>query len=133
MSTPGTKVVLLRWPHDESALERLRDERRPRLLLVDPDGPTPEIADELEDWVRVPAPQQDIQARILVLEQRSHQQQSTDLEIDDDGVLTVRNDQIVLGPIAAALFRALLERDGAVISRDDLMRAGWTSGDATRN
>ena len=49
-------VVLVRWPEEESRLERLRARGTPRLLLVGENLAAPSSIDPLEDWIRLPAP-----------------------------------------------------------------------------
>jgi DNA-binding response OmpR family regulator len=48
--------------------------------------------------------------------------------LDDFGVLRVNGAWVALPPLEARLAEALLERLGAVTSRDLLIRAGWPSG-----
>src|SRR4051794_41612723 len=63
-------VVLVRWPAEESRRVELRDRGVPRLLLVENGTPPPRTADELEDWVRVPADEVDLHARVDNLNRR---------------------------------------------------------------
>ena len=58
------EVVVVRWPHDAARIDDLRGNGTARLLLVEPSAPPPEIADPLEDWVRMPASEEDVRARI---------------------------------------------------------------------
>lgn len=60
-------VVVLRWPDEAERRERLSVEGRPRLLLVPSNVPAPVAADPLEDWIRLPAPDPDLQARVEAL------------------------------------------------------------------
>ena len=52
-------MVLVRWPDEQQRLEQLRDQGKPRLLLVHTDSPPPAVDDGLEDWIRVPAGEMD--------------------------------------------------------------------------
>ena len=54
-----TDVVLVRWPEETERLERLRAAGAPRLLLVGEDLAAPEPVDPLEDWIRLPAAEDD--------------------------------------------------------------------------
>src|SRR4051812_14446186 len=64
-------VVLVRWPTESIRRDRLVEEGVPRLLLLDEDIVPPEPADCLEDWVRVPASELDVRARVAGLAIRS--------------------------------------------------------------
>ena len=124
------EVVKLEWPADESERERLAGERVPRLLLVAPDAPPPIATDALEDWVRLPATEADIQARVLGLAGRVDPRPA----LDDDGVLRCNGAWVSLPPVEARLIGALVDRFGAVVSRDVLSRVGWpTDGAPGRN
>src|SRR5438045_3775030 len=121
-------VVLLRWPGDTERRAQLIDEGTPRLLLVEDCAEPPHLDDCLEDWIRVPAPDSDLQARMAALTSRSRSHTSAKPDLDSDGVLRLGSDWVALPPVEARLTRALLERFGAVVSRDALARAGWGEG-----
>lgn len=129
----GAGVAMVRWPGEEDRLARLRAEGRPRLVLVEGAAAPPLPADDLEDWIRVPAQEIDMRARLEGLERR-HQDQGTVLpEIDEDGVLRVGGEWVSLPPVDHRLATALVERFGAVVSREALARAGWPGGAPARN
>ena len=128
----------MRWPAEGTRRAELRDEGRARLLLLE-DGVAPPVvaADDLEDWIRVPASEVDVGARVDALrrrvEARAHAGQPTVPALDDDGVLRLGERWVSLPPVEARLTAALLERYGAVVSRDALGRAGWPGGAPGRN
>lgn len=126
------EVVLVRWPSERHRRERLRAEHRPRLLLVE-DGDPPEPADCLEDWVRVPVGDTDLSLRMAGLQTRADTHTTEPPGLDDDGVLRVGTSWVSLPPVEARLTAALLDRTGAVVSRDALARAGWPQGAPGRN
>jgi DNA-binding response OmpR family regulator len=126
-------VVLVRWPADEPTRARLRDVGVPRLLLVDRDAAPPRSTDDLEDWVRVPADEVDLHARVENLSRKAQSRVQTLPELDDDGVLRSGPVWVSLPPVEARLTTALLERYGSVVSRDALARAGWPQGAPGRN
>ena len=64
-------VVIIRWPEEAASLQRLRTLGRPRLLLVAPDAPAPATVDCTEDWIRLPAEDADVRARIATLAARA--------------------------------------------------------------
>jgi DNA-binding response OmpR family regulator len=135
-------VTMLRWPDEESRRTRISQAGEPRLLLV-PDGQEPpQVDDCLEDWVRVPAQEAEVKARVdaLTVRSKNHHPASADAGcapagpvLDDFGVLRVNGSWVALPPLEARLAEALLERLGAVTSRDLLIRAGWPSGAPGRN
>lgn len=125
-------VALLRWPLEAVRREELQHEGRPRLLLVEGDVAPPAVADELEDWIRLPAEDVDVQARVAVLAGRV-QRSDPRPELDDDGLLRFGGRWVSLPPVEARLMGALLGRYRAVVSRDALARAGWPQGSPGRN
>jgi DNA-binding response OmpR family regulator len=127
------EVVLVRWPSDVAALERARRSGVPRLLLVDGASPPPAVADELEDWIRVPADEVDLHARVETLDRRLRARGALAPDLDRDGVLRFGEAWVSLPPVEARLTEALLARFRAVVSRDALGRAGWPEGVPGRN
>jgi hypothetical protein len=126
-------VSLVRWPEERHRRERLRLEGRPCLLLVSPEAQPPEPIDCLEDWIRVPAVEGDVERRLAGLAVRSSHHDGGAADLDDDGVLRRGDAWVSLPPVEARLTAALLERIGAVVSRDALARAGWPEGAPGRN
>src|SRR4051794_17511004 len=80
-------VVLVRWPAEELRRAELREHGVPRLLLVEHGAPPPRTPDDLEDWVRVPADEVDLHARVDNLNRRAVSRSELMPELDDDGVL----------------------------------------------
>lgn len=126
------EVVQLRWPSERRRRERLRQEGRPRLLLLETGVAPPALGDCLEDWIRLPAPDGDIEARSGQLLARSRHHRGT-VPTLESGVLRVGETWVPLSPLEAQLTAALLKRMDAVVSRDALARAGWPSGTNARN
>lgn len=127
------EVVLVRWPHETERRARLEREGVPRLLLVEDGAAPPLVDDPLEDWVRVPAQELDVRARLDTLALRASRAAPDLPTLDDDGVLRFHGSWASLPPVEARLGEALLERFGAVVSRDTLARAGWPEGTPGRN
>jgi two-component system, OmpR family, response regulator len=137
-------VTMLRWPEEEGRRSRISLAGEPRLLLV-PDGEEPPpVADCLEDWIRIPAAENEVRARVDALAVRSQAHTAnghsngnghapTGPELDDFGVLRLNGAWVALPPLEARLAEALLERLGAVTSRELLIRAGWPTGAPGRN
>lgn len=127
-------VVLVRWPAEATRREEVRAAGQPCLLLLE-DGVPPPVADPdvIEDWIRVPAADADLMARVEGLRRRGEARSGLEPELDDDGVLRIGDHWVSLPPVEARLTAALLDRFGAVVSRDALARAGWPDGAPGRN
>ena len=124
----------MRWPAEAPRRERLAEEGQPRLLLVGDGAGPPEPVDCLEDWLRVPVDEAELAARLGALAVRARAHAGPDRpELDDDGVLRRGGAWVSLPPVEARLIAALLDRLGAVVSREALARAGWPDGAPGRN
>lgn len=126
-------VVLLRWPLEHQRRDTLVSEGRPRLLLVEDGAEPPVTGDVLEDWIRVPAEEGDVNLRVEGLARRWSLSRSDTAALDPDGVLRFGGAWVSLPPVEARLMASLIDRQGAVVSRDQLARAGWPSGAPGRN
>lgn len=126
-------VVFLRWPAEAPRRTELARQGLPRLLLLGDDDHPPGGADCLEDWIRVPASEADVKTRVAGLKERADRHGSGVPFLDDDGVLRHGAVWVPLPPVESRLTGALLERYGAVVSRDHLARAGWPEGAPGRN
>ena len=104
-----------------------------RLLLVEDGQPPPRLVDCLEDWIRVPAPEEDVRARVDALAARSRAHEDRSPGIDANGVLRYGGRWIALPPLEARLTATLLERFGAVVGRETLIRAVWPGRAPGRN
>ncbi|HEY4401804.1 MAG TPA: winged helix-turn-helix domain-containing protein [Acidimicrobiia bacterium] len=125
-------VVLVRWPEEDVRLLELRETGSPRLLLLNREAEPPESVDCLEDWIRLPADDRDVRARVARLASRSETQQPAP-HIDGDGLLRYRGRWVALSPVESALAIKLVDRFGAVVGRDTLARRAWPDGTPTRN
>ena len=126
-------VVLLRWPMEKERREALSEVNAARLLLVEDGVAPPEPDDCVEDWIRVPAPDADVKFRLRALAVRAQQHTTALPMLDRDGVLRFASEWVSLPPVEARLTSALIERFGAVVSRESLSRAGWPEGSPGRN
>ncbi|MEM7322424.1 MAG: helix-turn-helix domain-containing protein [Actinomycetota bacterium] len=121
-------VELLHWPEEQERRAQLKKSSRPRLLLVDPDASPPLTVDPAEDWVRLPADHQDVQARIESLRRRS-----TEQPVLDDGVLRTTTGWVSLPDVEARILATLLSKFGKVADRQSLLAAGWPGESPSRN
>lgn len=123
-------VVLVRWPAEGDRRERLEVDRVPRLLLVDPEAPPPRVTDEFEDWVRMPADDRDVRARVDALVRRSA---LTLPSVDADGVVRFSGEWVAVPPLEARILGPLVDRFEAVVSREVVTKAAWPDGAPGRN
>jgi DNA-binding response OmpR family regulator len=126
-------VALIQWPSDEELRLELAELRHPRLLLVDSDAEPPVCTDVLEDWVRLPVSRADRNARIRTLESRVDARQPAVPSLNGDGTLEYRDAATHLSAIQADLVRLMVERFGAVVSRDTLANVAWPDGEPSDN
>ena len=107
--------------------------RIPRLLVVaDGDGELPLPIDCLEDWVTSGAPEWEVDARRHALVLRAGQHAVRPL-LDEDGLLHHRDAWVSLSPVEQSLAGVLLDRFGAVVTREMLADRAWPAGVPTRN
>ncbi|HYU39302.1 MAG TPA: winged helix-turn-helix domain-containing protein [Acidimicrobiia bacterium] len=125
-------VVLVRWPEEDARLRQLRASGAPRLLLLNGESAPPELSDCLEDWIRLPADDRDVRARVAILSSRAETDHPAP-RVDDAGLLRHRGRWVALSPVEAALAVTLVDRFGAVVGRDTLARRAWPDGVPTRN
>lgn len=125
-------VVLVRWPEEDARLGQLRATGAPRLLLLNDEAAPPESTDCLEDWIRLPADDRDVRARVASLAARADGEQTAP-QIDGDGLVRYRGKWVALSPVEAALAGTLVDRFGAVVGRETLARRAWPTGSPTRN
>src|SRR5690349_2371107 len=104
-------VALVRWPEEADRRQRLREAGVARLLLVEADSPPPAVDDFSEDWIRVPAVEADLQARMTALAERPCLRTSA-LPTIDEGVLRLGDGWVALAPVEARLADALVDRYG---------------------
>src|SRR5687767_10655034 len=64
-------VALVRWPTEDEKRAELALGSVPRLLLLEDGAEPPDDSDCLEDWVRLPASEVDLHARIVGLTRRA--------------------------------------------------------------
>ena len=127
-----SEVLLLRWPDDEPRRQQLAIERTPRLLLLDATVDPPTDVDDLEDWIRVPAEQRDIDARVATLDRRARRDNAAP-PVVDDGVVRAHGMSVTVPPVEARLVAALVAGFGSVVSRQTLEAAGWPERTRGRN
>lgn len=126
-------VALIQWPSDEDTRQDLARRRYPRLLLVQASAEPPPVTDPIEDWIRLPVSQTELQARVATLKARAEQQSFVEPKLSKDGVLVYRGRECGLTPLHGRLIRPMIERFGSVVGRDTLMTRGWPDGGLSHN
>ncbi len=137
-------VISVRWPEERERVEELRASKTPRLLLVEAHEPPPICVDPLEDWIRLPANDADLHARLAALVARSTRQAGPSQAaqngaskavpyLDAEGLLRVNGQWVALSPVESALAGVLLQNVGVVARREDLAQEAWPAGAPTRN
>jgi DNA-binding response OmpR family regulator len=102
-------------------------------MLVDGDLEAPATADCLEDWIRLPATDADLRARMATLSARAREHAQEVPRLDEHGVLRFADRWVALPPVEMRLTRVLLERFGGVTRREVLACAAWPEGQPARN
>ena len=125
-------VLLVQWPEEEPQRAAAAAAGMPRVLVVAENQPPPLVADDLEDWVRSPAAEADVDARVRTVLARARAKRRVVPTLQDD-LLSFCGRSVALAPLDARLVDALLQRYGAVVSRDAMFAAGWPGESPHRN
>jgi len=97
------------------------------------------MADCLEDWIRMPASDHDLRARVDALASRgqAHHEEGTPNagvpQLDALGLLRFGGAWTALPPLEARMTQALLDRFGSVVGREAMAKAGWPERPPARN
>ncbi len=118
-------IDVVTWPDQATRLAELREAGLPRLILVEGAGLPLVMADPLEDWIRVPADAADLELRAETLRRRVQQNDLVRPEMDDAGLVRFGSEWVALPPVEARIMSALVDKWGAVVSRETLSAHGW--------
>ena len=118
-------VVVIHWPADAARAVELARVGTPRLFIVAAEADPPLMTDDLCAWVREPAHERDVQARIVELRSRASVARPI---LGDHGLLWRGTQWVALSPIEARLTAAFIARPGRVLSRARLEKTGWPDG-----
>ncbi len=117
-------VAVVNWPTERLLVEHLAGLHLPRLLLVAADADPPFVEDLLEDWLRLPASERDVQARVSALHRRAG---FGEVPVFDGACrVSYRGAWAPLSPIEYAMATLLVERFGQLVSDMDLGARAWT-------
>jgi hypothetical protein len=123
-SGTGADVVVLYWPDQAEKAERVGV---PRLLLVEQGVAPPAVTSCLEDWLRLPARDADIRARLVALAQRAARHPAVPA-LDEHGQLSHRDATVFLSPIDQGLAEVLVANFGRPVATADLTARAWPQG-----
>ena len=120
LAAAGGHVAILAWPEERDQIENLRAAGTPRLLLVAPDAPAPLSTECDEDWVRLPAPEDDVRVRAAMVAARAarHSHQPV---MKGDGRLVFRGHWVALSQTEEAIAAVFLESFGEVVDLEALI------------
>jgi DNA-binding response OmpR family regulator len=120
--------ALVHWPSEHQRRAQLAAAGIPRLLILAEGTPIPDDVGEDEDWVRLPASEQDVDARLRNLEARF----SGALQLEDQ-VLRSSRGQIRLTRREADVMVLFLGRRGHLGALPDIVAAiGGSAGASGR-
>ena len=126
MLTPSVvaEVEMLRWPADATRRQEFAERDVPCLLLLEEGVVPPTSSHPLEDWIRVPADELDLVARIRRLQSLAREGAATERPtVDDEGILHVGRAWAALSVAEACLARRLTTDFGRLVTRRDLLEA----------
>lgn len=124
-------VVMLRWPEQRGEAERLAALTVPCLLLVEPGAQPPTASSCLEDWIRLPADDVDVRARLHALVHRAERHPSVPA-LDGHGQLTFRGRTAYLSPTDERIARVLVDAFDQAVPEAALLRDMDDDASATK-
>jgi hypothetical protein len=128
--TTVVDVVVLSWPRDRARVEELAHGKVPRLLLVDPGSWPPTSADALEDWIRLPLDNDELQARLNRLHLLAEQVSAAPY-LDRHGRLVYRHSWVALSARQERLAEPLVANFDDLVTNETLAAAGWPDAPPT--
>jgi two-component system OmpR family response regulator len=114
-------VAIVRWPEEAAVVALLRAQGSPRLLLLAPDAAPPDGAAWDEDWIRLPAREDDIRVRTEALRARATTMGERPV-VKGDGRLLFNGAWVALSPTEQAIAQELATHFGEVVDIDVLAR-----------
>ena len=125
-------VVVLRWPEQQDDARRMDALSRPYLLLVEPDAQPPGLQGCTSDWIRLPADDADVRARLTTLAARA-ERHPTGPSMQGLGELSHHGQRVFLSPLDERIAAALVERFDQAVSESEIFARVWDSdGDRSR-
>lgn len=120
-------VELLRWPAQEDRRRLLASLGEPRLLLLAPDAPPPELLDDLELWIPEGSDPSVIVTGVTAL-QRKVVDDDTEPVLDDDGLVWFRGRWVAVSDSQIPVVDLLVHNYKRLVHNDDLSRTYQRGG-----
>jgi len=117
-------VMTLSWPEQADEREHLDRAGVPRLWFVESGVEAPVSESCLEDWLRLPAEDSDVRARLVALARRAvcHPSLPT---LDERGRASHRGAVVYLSPVEQHLMGLLIANFDNAVLEADLLHAAW--------
>jgi hypothetical protein len=128
----GPPIAVLCWPEDATTVRHLEQLGVPRLLLLPPDAEACPAVDDLEDWVRLPATDSDIKARLAPLRRRALSRPVRPM-LDGSGRLVYDGQWVGLTMVEERMAVPLVEHFNEIVADDVLMAAAWPGAATPRS
>jgi hypothetical protein len=122
-------VRLVRWPEEASFREELATLAVPRILILDDCTAPPTPWDEIEDWVRAPVAQAELELRATTVARRADARERPWL--DADGLLWFRDRWALVPRGQGPVLDALVANFGRVVRDDEIRQVFETSANST--
>lgn len=126
---PLDEIVLVRWPGDGARRRAAAERGTPRLLLVSEGAPPPRL-DPGEDWVRIPADERDLLARMQRLAAEFDRRRWPP-RLEADLALRYGGRTVPVSRAEVAVLRPLVARFGELVTWDGLRHQLWPDGGRT--
>jgi len=120
----GPAVAVLRWPDHRAKIDESRESGEPRLIVVGPDEDPVVVADDVEDWLRLPVDDRDVRMRLLRLRDRATRLPRRPV-LDGYGRLLFAGAWVGLSAIEERLAGPLVDQFERVVSYRELLEAAW--------
>lgn len=117
-------VVVVRWPEQRADAERLARLDRPHLLLVEPGVAPPELDSCMADWIRLPADDVDVRARLAALEARARHHPTTP-KVDGFGEFSYGGQRVFLSPTDQRVAEVLVGSFDRAVPEAELFGRLW--------
>ena len=119
----GPAVTVVARSH-AGRLEELRRFGLPRLVVVGPNDDAVSSTDALEDWVRLPADDRDVRARLVRLREAARLRAPSPV-MDEAGRVIFGGHWVAVSEVEERLTRPLVAAFGRVVRFDELLALGW--------
>jgi DNA-binding winged helix-turn-helix (wHTH) protein len=118
-------VCILRWPDQADEADRMASLGRPRLLLVESGVPPPTETSCVVDWLRLPAADEDMCARLVSLSERAARHPSGPV-VNEYGQLSHQGTAVALSSIDEQITKLLIENFGPPVRAEELVTRAWS-------